>query len=58
MGEYADDILDAAFEQDADIQTAIRALRERCEDNSCPLAFHWNDDGLLECSRCGRMTDL
>lgn len=58
MGGAADDAWAWAFEQDMDEKLAVAALRRECQQRLCPLAFFYNDDGLLECPRCGRMTDI
>lgn len=58
MGDIADDILDSALRMDDDVSFAIHCLRQKCREGDCPHAFRFNDDGLLECPKCHRMTDV
>ena len=61
MGDAADDAWSAAFDRDCDEREAVRSVTADCnqckEAGQCP-AFEWNDHGLLECAKCGKMTDI
>lgn len=57
-GDMADDVLDAAIEMEYDVISVKRSLREDCPMEPCQQSLFWNDDGLLECKHCGRMTDI
>lgn len=55
MGDMADDAYNAAMKAEEDRQELL-ALCEEPEPRKCE--FKINDDGLFECSVCGKVTDL
>lgn len=57
MGDMADDAIRAAFDQELQFFEAVSFLRgQGCSCTNQIVSL--NDDGLFECSGCGRVTDV
>lgn len=59
MGEFADDAFNASLDAHFEWLTTIAEMEQRCDQAPCGARHAFmNDDWLVECPKCGKVTDI